>query len=214
MPSTDAPAWWADVQQDRDDLQGRGRRPAESWLDEEIDFVPRRRITRDETAGDGADHPLHGVFVPAADTARPTRTEGGAIVMELELTRAPDAAELDDDVEHELRHLHVADDPFLTPPPPVGARRTVQITGHPGLAAAAAISNARRHRPRSASARIGARPDRVALWAVLLGAILIILAATSSSSDAATPRVHAPAARTAHVAVHHAPAAAPLRVAR
>ena len=175
MPSTDAPAWWADVQQDRDELIG-GRRPAESWLDEEIDFVPRRRITR-RREEEGADHPLHGVFVPA----------DGPVGIDLELTRDSVDAVVDEDVEHELRHLHAADDPFLSPPPPAGTRRTVQITGRPGQPiAAAAVSQARRHRPRTASDRVGARPDRVALWAVVLGLILIVLAAMSSSSEAAT----------------------------
>src|ERR1700709_919591 len=82
MPSTDAPNWWADVQQERDDLAGRGRRPADDWLGEEIDFVPRRRMTRAATAAavaelataeltgdDEAAHPLHGVFVPTSSHA-------------------------------------------------------------------------------------------------------------------------------------------------
>ena len=32
MPSTEAPNWWADVQQEREDLAGRRRRPADDWL--------------------------------------------------------------------------------------------------------------------------------------------------------------------------------------
>jgi hypothetical protein len=41
---------------------------------------------------------------------------------------------------------------------------------------------------------VGHRPDRIALWAVLLGVILIILAFSSSDSQAAT---HAAAVLTA-----------------
>jgi hypothetical protein len=190
MPSTDAPTWWADVQQEREDLAGPGRRPADDWLGEDIEFVPRRRISRREaTAGDdgrpaGAAHPLHGVFVPAHAAA----------------------ATDDDGVAHELRHLRAADDPFATPPPPPGARRTVQIKGRPSEFRG--LSRAQRHRGRTASDRVGPRPDRIALWAVVLGAILIILAATSSSSQAAVAhRAAAPqvaAAKVAHAA-HHAP---------
>src|SRR3954451_3096307 len=96
MPSTDAPNWWADVQQEREDLAGSGRRPADDWLGEEIDFLPRRRLSRaaaDEARattgrGDvaqGADHPLHGVFVPVAGHA-PVR-EAVATSRTIELTR-------------------------------------------------------------------------------------------------------------------------------
>ncbi len=133
MPSTDAPNWWADVQQEREDLAGSGRRPADDWLGEDIDFIPRRRMSRapvvtavDEPAEprftadrDGSAHPLHGVFVPTA-------------------------------------HLSAADDPFATPPPPVGTRRTVQIKGRP--AEGRMSSTAQRHRgrtaPQTASARV------------------------------------------------------------
>jgi hypothetical protein len=166
MPSTEAPTWWADVQQEREDLTG-GRRPAEDWLGEDIDFVPRRRLrgSRDE-------QDLHGVFVPTS------------IAIELDRMPAdeePAAVEpaTPADVVHELRHLRAADDPFATPPPPPGARRTVQIKGRPG-AAYAVPSLARRHRPRTASDRVGHRPDRIALWAVLLGFFLILVAAASS----------------------------------
>jgi hypothetical protein len=249
MPSTDTPTWWADVQQEREDFHGRGRRPAEDWLGEEIDFAPRRRIARGSTetatSSDdvaladvdhplhGVDHPLHGVFVAAPDdTARRTTVPATGRTIELEVAggasasrtielhadvadlgvsrtielqvddaRSPAAAPSDDMAE-ELRHLHAADDPFSVPPP--AGRRTVQITGRPGEARA--TSQAQRHRPRTASDRVGHRPDRVALWAVLLGAILILLAATSSSSEAATPQA-APAPAVVHVAP--ATAAAP-----
>jgi hypothetical protein len=74
---------------------------------------------------------------------------------------------------------------------------------------------AQRHRGRTASDRVGHRPDRIALWAVALGAILILLAAMTSSSQAAVPHraAHAPAitAKIAHTTVH-APLSASHRV--
>jgi hypothetical protein len=254
MPSTDAPNWWADVQQEREDLAGPGRRPAEDWLGEDIDFVPRRRMTRRRGAdvaherteaaaaeqAEGAGHPLHGVFVPTTDAeiaraaaGEAVRAAGTGRVVELttdsaasrtieltgsssrtiELTMAGDVvlAEAPADVAHELAHLSAADDPFASPPPPAGARRTVQIKGRPthlGIP-----SMAQRHRGRTASDRVGPRPDRIALWAVALGAILILLAAMTSSSQAAVraPHAHAPAV-TAHVA--HIRHTAPVRAFR
>jgi hypothetical protein len=217
MPSTDAPNWWADVQQEREDLSGRpGLRPADDWLGEDIDFVPRRRMRRRapaearlDAARQGADEALHGVFVPADDAAaldaaaRPAPT-GRTI----ELTIVDDVvvAEAPAGVAHELAHLSAADDPFASPPPPAGTRRTVQIKGRPtnfGLP-----SMAQRHRGRTASDRVGHRPDRIALWAVALGAILILLAAMTSSSQAAVRHAttHAPriTAKVSHTA-HHAP---------
>jgi hypothetical protein len=218
MSSTETPNWWADVQQERDDLAGPGRRPADDWLGEEIDFVPRRRIARgsaDPAGAGGAGHPLHGVFVPTAPHA-PVR---GAMSMTIELggdtlAAAPAAAghpsivtAAPADAAHALAHLSAADDPFASPPPPAGARRTVQIKGRPGDIALPSM--ARRHRPRTASDRVGPRPDRIALWAVALGAILIILAAMTSSSQAAVAHrsaaAPAVAAKISHAA-HHAPA--------
>jgi hypothetical protein len=253
MPSTGAPNWWADVQQEREDLApaGRGRRPADDWLGEEIDFVPRRRLARaDATVSSAADarqssatdardsspttgtpsvrrtalspaaaraaalressaaaeataaHPLHGVFVPAPHA--PVSEAVSSMTIELTSDAPPTVTPASPaDVAHELAHLSAADDPFATPPPPAGARRTVQIKGRPE-AAARISSMAQRHRRRTASDRVGPRPDRIALWAVALGAILIILAAMTSSSQAAVPhRAAAPAAVTAKVSTIH-----------
>jgi hypothetical protein len=263
MPSTDAPNWWADVQQEREDLAGRGRRPADDWLGEDIDFVPRRRMTRAATSADaaaplddrlaattddadlGPDHALHGVFVPvpdatgrtvelvADDDASRRRAATTAPVRTVELVdddasrrRAATAAStrtielLTDDVAaegpvpadavaHELAHLSAADDPFATPPPPAGVRRTVQIKGRPTeagrLATIAQRSKAQRHRGRTTSDRVGHRPDRIALWAVALGAILILLAAMTSSSQAAVrhAKAAAPTANVVHAPTSH-----------
>jgi hypothetical protein len=231
MSSTDAPNWWADVQQERDDLAGSARRPADDWLGEDIDFLPRRRIGRaaaiavDEPAPsrftadrDGLAHPLHGVFVPtaphapASDQAGAPRRKGTATSRTIELTTndGPVSTTLGADMAHELAHLSAADDPFATPPPPAGTRRTVQIKGRPSESRMPSM--AQRHRGRTASDRIGARPDRIALWAVALGAILILLAAMTSSSQAAVAQHAATApAVSAHVVHAAAPLPAPLR---
>jgi hypothetical protein len=226
MPSTDAPNWWADVQQEREDLAGPGRRPADDWLGEDIDFVPRRRLARAPSAAvapiedrfataprrdAGPRDPLHGVFVPVSSHA-PVR-EAVSRTIELSTSEGP-VPIAEATMAHELAHLSAADDPFATPPPPVGARRTVQIKGRPTesrLASATERSMAQRHRGRTTSDRVGPRPDRIALWAVALGAILILLAAMTSSSQAAVrhARTSAPAvsAKIAHAAPHTPPRA-------
>lgn len=227
MPSTDAPNWWADVQQEREDLAGPGRRPADDWLGEDIDFVPRRRMTRERASVDaaapldgrlaaasataasedaddrGSSHALHGVFVPAPAAATSRTIE---LLTDDALDEGPVSR---DAVAHELAHLSAADDPFASPPPPAGVRRTVQIKGRPTeagrLATIAQRSMAQRHRGRTTSDRVGHRPDRIALWAVALGAVLILLAAMTSSSQAAVRHAKAAApAVTAKVAHAHA----------
>jgi len=44
----------------------------------------------------------------------------------------------------------------------------------------AAAPSPRRRPPRRAHERVGLKPDRVAMWAVLLGFVLVLAAATSS----------------------------------
>jgi len=182
MPSTETPTWWADVQQDREDLTASGRRPADDWLEEDVEFVPRRRITRT------GDEPLHGVFIPA-----PSAT--GAAVLDAPTTREIELA-VEEPVEPAA--LSPADDPYASPPPSPTSpnqRRTVQITGHPDDVRFA--SSARRHRSRTAADVVGHRPDRIVLWVVALGVILILLAAMTSSSQAAEIGHHAATAALA-----------------
>lgn len=63
-----------------------------------------------------------------------------------------------------------------------GERRTITIRGQVAppsrqYDAYSYESTARRHRPRRASERIaGSRPDRAAMWAVLMGVFLIVVA--------------------------------------
>ena len=215
MSSTDAPNWWADVQQEREDLaRSRARRPADDWLGEDIDFIPRRRIARAAVAT--ADEPAAR---PPRRHRPPARARPGSPTADRDGVRAAPAARRRSSrttlgaarrVAHELAHLSAADDPFATPPPPAGTRRTVQIKGRP--TESRMPSMAQRHRGRTASDRVGTRPDRIALWAVALGAILILLAAMTSSSQAAVAHHAASApAVSAHVVHAAAPLPAPLR---
>jgi hypothetical protein len=211
MPPVAAPLWWEDVQQEREDFAGRSRRPVDEWLDEEVDFTPRRRLPRQspdsavvlelevgapaEAPAPGAPHhddagvdddegatvhDLHGRFVHAesargggvrSDTARGGaarhgarggRSHGGGS----HGGRAASPRTLDDDR-------------FLAPPPAEGERRTVHITGRPEAARAPLPS--RRHRPRTTADRVGPRPDKVALYAFILGILLILIALSSAS---------------------------------
>ena len=80
-------------------------------------------------------------------------------------------------------------EPKLKPSAEPGERRTIEIRGQVDRihgVAPVTSPGAQRHRGRLASERVGPRPDRIALWAVLLGLLLILVAAISSpGADAA-----------------------------
>ena len=61
-------------------------------------------------------------------------------------------------------------------------RRTVEITGRtvPAPSVPRLVEIERRRPPRSAVERVGPRPDRIAMWAPLLGFMLLIVAIVSS----------------------------------
>jgi hypothetical protein len=58
-------------------------------------------------------------------------------------------------------------------------RRTVQVTGRP-VSSVRLVEVERRRPPRSAVERLGPRPDRIAMWAVLLGIFCCIVALTTA----------------------------------
>jgi hypothetical protein len=75
--------------------------------------------------------------------------------------------------------------PDASPKGPTGAgvpgRRTVTIRGQaPERYPARRADGSRRPRPERRHERAGFRPDRAALWAVLLGVMLILVAVTSA----------------------------------
>jgi hypothetical protein len=73
----------------------------------------------------------------------------------------------------------LGDDSEEAPAAEVAERRTVRIGGRPEGSLEAARSyrdRSRRRPPRRAHERLGARPDRIAMWAFALGLLLIIIA--------------------------------------
>jgi hypothetical protein len=104
--------------------------------------------------------------------------------------------------------------PSSAAPTPLSApsrRRTVEITGRTvGAPTLPRLVQIDRRRPaRRAAERVGARPDRLALWAVVLGFFLIFVAVTSTSH--AATRAHSAGAasgRVVHQQVFHAHTAA------
>ncbi len=72
------------------------------------------------------------------------------------------------------RHEHDAEDGYA-PVQAENGRRTVKITGHPLPA---------RRRPSPTRSQIRARPDRIALWAVLLGLFLVFMAVATANAAA------------------------------
>jgi len=81
-----------------------------------------------------------------------------------------------------------------TPRVAQGVRRTVSITGHPAEGARALtllrdadqatprLAPTRRRPPRRVTDRLGARPDRVAAWAVLLGFAIVFVTILTAHS--------------------------------
>jgi hypothetical protein len=73
---------------------------------------------------------------------------------------------------------------LIIPGQGVPGRPTVQIRGRGAEARVHAVLRERRRPPRTVSERLGPRPDRLALWALLLALVLIITAV--ATADAST----------------------------
>jgi hypothetical protein len=106
--------------------------------------------------------------------------------------------------EHDARLDLAPEAPASSAPAPLAApsrRRTVEITGRTvGAPSLPRLVQIDRRRPaRRAAERVGARPDRLALWAVVLGFFLIFVAVTSTSH--AATRAHSAGAASSR-AVH------------
>jgi hypothetical protein len=205
MPHSEAQAWWADVQHVRESIERRRAGGLDSAAP--LDAAAERRFTRRASESLA---PLDDLdWSPAASgqptgrfdrkrsqrgeraAPRPHRTttdrRGGEGLDRVELSPewADTTAEVPSDEGATASAPAVG--AALSPPP----RRTVQITGRtvsaPPLPRLVEVE--RRRPARRTVERVGPRPDRIALWAVLLGFFLILVAATSS--NAAVPSAHA-----------------------
>jgi hypothetical protein len=210
MPQPDR-AWWDDVQYLREPLERKrekearrglrldaraaaravaerhaGAPAAESELDSihaldvdsihELDAMPRtRRFARSAPDADAV--PRTGRFARSA----PERRGRFARAEHATPVRAPEAPDAP------------------TPLPAPSRRRTVEITGRTvGAPTLPRLVQIDRRRPaRRATERVGARPDRLALWAVVLGFFLIFVAVTSTSH--AATRAHSAGAVSGRV---------------
>jgi hypothetical protein len=223
MPQSEARAWWADVQDVRESIERRraGLADASAPLDAHAERRFARRAAEslppiddlEWTSGlpahaggrfDRADRSSH------AERARPRPRRTAAERRDRDGARDRLDRDLDtagDDTLDNVVAMPAAAGATVPPantalsPPP--ARRTVQITGRtvaaPGLPRLVEVE--RRRPARRPTERVGPRPDRIALWAVLLGFFLILVAATSSNAavhpahaaDRAAVALHAPA---------------------
>jgi hypothetical protein len=217
MPQPDR-AWWDDVQYLREPLERKREKEA------------RRGLRLDARAAARAVAERHA-NAPVAD-AEPDFIHGLDSVHELDamprarrFERSPERrgrfarGERDTSAAHAAHAAHAArldrapEAPAAMPTPlsAPSRRRTVEITGRTvGAPSLPRLVQIDRRRPaRRATERVGARPDRLALWAVVLGFFLIFVAVTSTSH--AATRAHSASAaggRVVHQQVFHAHTAA------
>ncbi len=144
----------------------RRRPPAPDWGGDDLfDHVPRRRFVH---AAGGEDPRRSG---PASAHA-PRRAAAAAAPR----ASAPKSGAALPEPVQELIAARRAE----YEPAPTTGRRTVRVTGHPGaLTAPRTAGPARGRGPRTVEERIGARPDRVAAWAVALGMVSSVVALLS-----------------------------------
>ena len=209
MPQSEARAWWAEVQHVREAIERRRRDAAAATLDRG-DAPPAAEPGEDTPAGRRGEFRT-GRFdrerVEPAPPDGPRRTgrfdRGGAEPPPAERPLSGGASR-----DSEPRGAAPADrvprpgslDPALDRVGTASSRttrRTVQITGRT-VPAPALVPAQDRGRSRSTGgarrrgagrrpvARVAHRPDRIALWAVLLGFFLLLVAAVSSSQAATT----------------------------
>jgi hypothetical protein len=240
MPKPATHAWWDDVQHVRDSIERKREDEARRGL--RLDARSAARAVAERAAGEVPAPDIHAApeaARPRADEAPRRRTQAVPHLRTEEPPRAqsedaarPRTDELDGaprrarrferaTPERRARFVRAGHEPGVDEPRPLEApsrRRTVEITGRTvGAPSLPRLVEIDRRRPaRRPVERVGARPDRLALWAVVLGFFLIFVAVTSTSHAAtrATPTraasVHAPryeVARTHAAALRATPPA-------
>ena len=170
----------------------------------ELDAMPRaRRFERSAREGEAA--PRRRRFERSARDERDERSgpESDAKPRTRRFERSsPERRGRPARGEHDGRLDLAPEAPASAAPTPLAApsrRRTVEITGRTvGAPSLPRLVQIDRRRPaRRAAERVGARPDRLALWAVVLGFFLIFVAVTSTSH--AATRAHSAGAASSRV---------------
>jgi hypothetical protein len=133
---------------------GRRRRPVADWGvgEEMFDRLPRRRFGR------GAE--------PHRRDSHPRERQPAPIATPLADLPAPGPVR-----EHRVEEPKAAAESRVDS---LDGRRMVVISGRPGDSATPAVRRPRA--PRTVGERVSHRPDRIAMWAVALGMLLILIA--------------------------------------
>jgi hypothetical protein len=163
MSQTGTSAWWTDVQHLRD---------AAERTDE-----ARRRADQADLAARRASRERRRVEAEVAPAPAPRRrTEPDA--------PAPRRRDHLDPAPRRLDAPPVARRGGYGDPVPVPGRRTIEIRGRtvpaPAVPRSLEVDRTRRP-PRRAVERVGPRPDRLAMWALLMGLVLILVAISTAS---------------------------------
>ncbi|HEY7621347.1 MAG TPA: hypothetical protein VH834_16325 [Solirubrobacteraceae bacterium] len=207
MPKPEPGAWWDDVQYLRDSIERKREDEARSGL--RLDARSAARAVAERAAGEAA-----AALMETEDTGTDPAARRGRRFER----SAPDRRGRFARPERDARQREAHGEPHREPssvadghdtvarhaaaPLPVPRRRrTVEITGRTvGAPTLPRLVEIDRRRPaRRPVERIGPRPDRLALWAVVLGVFLIFVAVTSTSHAATR-------AQSAHAAAKHAAA--------
>jgi hypothetical protein len=171
-----------------EDARSARRRPVADWgVGEELfDHMPRRRFGRPSDPHRRDSHPrersgsAHAEDFPSADEPaerRPTASD--------RLERAP-TEDLGAPASHRAAALAEAEasaEPAARPEPAAPAEPTARVDAVDGrrtIVIGRSVEpdgvTRRPRRPRTVRDRVGHRPDRIAMWAVALGMLLILIA--------------------------------------
>jgi hypothetical protein len=183
MASMEAQDWWGDEQEEREALADlrRRRRPVAVWTDDDLDLLPASVLDRPYVSDELAQGRYEFVRTDHEPARRRRTTPAEAPVRSI-ATDAPAAraagAERRPSVVRTI--TLVTDDDVVVDEPRAAAE---PATASPSRRA----GRDRERRPRtSAIQRLQHRPDSIAMWAAILGFLLIILAILSSDASAAT----------------------------
>jgi hypothetical protein len=187
MPQPETSAWWSDVQHVRDSIERKREREARRGL--RLDARSAARAVAEREEGESASRP--GEIPPVAADAgeMPSGVHDFMESDDFEWATRPRRRFERSAPERRGRFARAEHDDAPADPSPLSApsrRRTVEITGHPvgGPTLPRLVEIDRRRPARRAVERVGPRPDRIALWAVVLGFFLILVAVTSTSHAA------------------------------